>query len=319
MLKNKNYILLFLISGGISVNSLYSQALARPNAWKKYRKEVIVSAGASGFLGDLGGRNTIGKDNSPVDLEFAKTRAALGVAFRYKFNKNINWHSSFNFLSLAGDDKLTTEQYRNNRNLNFKSNIYELATRVEFGISSFKRPGVYSLKKSLVRTSKTRAYELLGFVGIGVFYFNPKGLDPSTSKYVALQPLHTEGQGLAGGPKQYKRVAISLPMGVALHVILNKYWSVGMEFCYRKTFTDYIDDVSGTYYNNADLSAAYGPTAALMADPSKGEIIGASSPNADGTGAQRGDNNKDSYMSLQVTVGRFFPPKHGRTKLRSKF
>ena len=319
MLKNKNYILAFLLSTGFSVNTLYSQALARPNAWKKYRKEVIVSVGASGFLGDLGGRNTIGKDFSPVDLEFAATRPAVSAAFRYKLNKNINWHSSFNYLLLTGNDNLTTEQYRNNRNLNFKSNIFELATRVEFGISSFKRPGVYSLKKSLIRTSKTRAFELLGFVGVGVFYFNPKGIDPTTNKYVALQPLHTEGQGLPGGPKQYKRVSISIPMGVALHVILNKYWSVGMELCYRKTFTDYIDDVSGTYYDNTSLANAYGPTSALMADPSKGDIPGATSNNADGTGAQRGDKNKDSFMTLQVTVGRFFPPKRGRTKLRSKF
>lgn len=318
-MRKKNYIGLLLISGVISVNSLYSQALSRPNAWKKYKRELIVSAGVSGFLGDLGGRNQIGKDNSPVDLEFAKTRAALGVAYRHKFSKNLNWHSSFNFLSLAGDDKLTTEQYRNNRNLNFKSNVYEISTRIEFGISSFKRVGVYSLKKTLGRTSKSRSYELIGFLGVGAFYFNPKGMDPSTGKYVALQPLHTEGQGLAGGPKQYKRVSISLPVGIAFHAILNKYWSVGLEFCYRKTFTDYIDDVSGTYYDNAALAATYGPTSALMADPSKGEIAGASSPNADGTGAQRGDKNKDSFMSLQVTVGRFFPPKRGRTKLRSKF
>ena len=64
---------------------------------------------------------------------------------------------------------------------------------------------------------------------------------------------------------------------------------------------------------------AYGPTSVLMADPSKGEIAGFSSPNADGTGAKRGDKEKDSFATIQITVGRFFPPKHGRTKLRSKF
>ncbi|MES2515046.1 MAG: DUF6089 family protein [Bacteroidota bacterium] len=318
-MKITKYISFFLFAGFISVNSLYSQALSRPNAWKKYRRELIVSVGASGFLGDLGGRNTTGQDFSPVDLEIATTKPAIGAAFRYKFNKNINWHSSFNFLALSGDDKLTTEQYRNNRNLNFKSNIYEISTRIEFGISSIRRVGVYSLKKSLGATSRSRAYELIGFVGVGAFYFNPKGKDPSTGQYVALHPLHTEGQGLAGGPTQYKKISISLPVGVAFHAILNKYWSVGLEFCYRKTFTDYIDDVSGIYYNNADLAAAYGPTSALMADPSKGDIPGATSHNADGTGAQRGDKNKDAFMSLQVTVGRFFPPKRGRTKLRSKF
>ena len=319
MLKTKNYILLLVITSVISINSIYSQALARPNAWKKYRKEVLVQIGASGFLGDLGGRNTIGKDNSPVDLDFISTRPSISAAFRYKLNKNINWHSSFNYLLLSGNDKNTSEQYRSNRNLNFRSSVYELSTRIEFGISSFKRVGVYRLKKSLLRPSKTRAYELIGFIGVGAFYFNPKGMDPSTGKYIALQPLHTEGQGLPGGPKQYKRVSISLPVGIALHAILNKYWSVGLEFCYRKTFTDYIDDVSTTYYDKTALTDAYGPTSALMSDPGKGDIPTASSPAADGTRAQRGDRNKDSYMSLQITVGRFFPPKHGRTKLRSKF
>ncbi|MBI3521203.1 MAG: hypothetical protein HY062_17815, partial [Bacteroidetes bacterium] len=286
--------------------------------WKKYRKELIVGVGASAFLGDLGGRNRTGTDYSPADLEIAMTRPAISAAFRYKLTKNINWHSSFNYLLLAGDDKLTTEVYRNNRNLNFKSNVFEVATRIEFGISSFKRTGVYSLRRSLGRTSRPRTYELIGFVGVGGFYFNPKGKDQSGT-YVALQPLHTEGQGLPGGPKQYKKVSVSIPIGLAFHAIISKYWSVGLEFCYRKTFTDYIDDVSTRYYDKAALTQAYGPVSAAMADPSKGDIAGATSPNADGTGAQRGDKQKDSFASLQITVGRFFPPKRGRTKLRSKF
>ena len=172
-MKKKNYILLFLIIFGISYNSLYSQSFARPNAWKKYRKELIVNVGASGFLGDLGGRNQIGKDYSPVDLEFAATRPAVSLAYRYKFTKNFNWHSSFNYLLLSGDDKLTSEPFRNNRNLNFKSNVFELATRLEFGISSIRRSGIYNLRKSLGRTVKRRSYELIGFVGVGAFYFNP--------------------------------------------------------------------------------------------------------------------------------------------------
>ena len=83
MLK-KNHISLLLIIAGISCNSLYSQALARPNAWKKYKREVLIQVGASGFLGDLGGRNTVGKDNSPADLELAATRPAVSLAYRYK-------------------------------------------------------------------------------------------------------------------------------------------------------------------------------------------------------------------------------------------
>ena len=318
ILKKTRFILFIL--GILLSNLTYSQGFARPNAWKKLRKEVIIQIGGSGFLGDLGGRNKIGTDFSPADLEIALTRPAATAAFRYKFNKNINLHTSFNYLLLAGDDKLTSEVYRNNRNLNFKSNVFELATRLEFGISSFKRPGVYRLKKSsLSKINKRKAIELIGFVGIGAFYFNPKGKNPVSGKWEKLQPLHTEGQGLPGGPKQYKRISISIPVGIALHYIIDKYWSVGLELSYRKTFTDYIDDVHGTYYDKTALMNAYGPTSVLMSDPSKGDIAGFSSPNADGSGAQRGDKDRDSFTSLQITVGRFFPPKHGRTKLRSKF
>ncbi|MBL7934946.1 MAG: hypothetical protein JNM51_03960 [Bacteroidia bacterium] len=318
-MKNKNHIFCAVILTVFSLNHVYSQGFARPNAWKKYRKELIVQVGAAGFLGDLGGRNMEGTDISPADMELALTRPALSVAFRYKFTKNINVHSSFNYLVVAGDDKLTSEIYRNNRNLNFKSNIFEVATRLEFGITSVKRTGIYSLHKSLGRMNKRKSLELIGFVGIGAFYFNPKGKDPS-GNYIALYPLHTEGQGLPGGPTQYKKIAISIPMGLALHYIIDKYWSVGLELSYRKTFTDYIDDVSSSYYpDKAALNAAYGPTSVMMSDPSKGDIPGASAPNADGTGAQRGDKNKDSFASLQITIGRFFPPKRGRTKLRSKF
>ncbi|MBC7694414.1 MAG: hypothetical protein H7141_03105 [Burkholderiales bacterium] len=298
---------------------MVGQGYVRPNAWKKFRREIVFQVGAAGFLGDLGGRDKIGTDYSPVDLEFALTRPAVSAGYRMKFNKNINWYSGFNYLVLAGDDKLTNEPYRNNRNLNFKTNVFELATRIEFGISSFRRTGVYSLKKSLGRTSKRQALELIGFIGIGAFYFNPKGKNPETGKYEKLYKLHTEGQGLPGGPKQYKRIAISIPVGINLHYIVDKLWSVGLEFSYRKTFTDYIDDVSTTYYDKAALNDAYGETSMLMSDPTNGVIEGASSPNADGTRAQRGDKNKDSYATLQITIGRFIPQKHGRTKLRSKF
>jgi hypothetical protein len=56
-----------------------------------------------------------------------------------------------------------------------------------------------------------------------------------------------------------------------------------------------------------------------MSDPNTGAIPYATANNADGSGAQRGDKQKDAYMSVQITVGRFFPPKRSKSKLRSKF
>ena len=310
---------LFLFFFLFFIEACYSQGFTRPNDWKKYRKEVVFQGGASAFLGDLGGLDKIGTDFSPVDVEFVLTRPAFSLAYRYKFTKNFNVHTSFNYLLVAGDDKLTTEPFRNNRNLNFKSNIFELAVRAEVSFFASRVGHRYGIKKTLSRRHKGKSNEFILFAGIGGFYFNPKGKNPSTGKYEKLYPLHTEGQGLPDGPKQYKRISVSIPMGIAWRMTLNKLWCVGLEFNYRKTFTDYIDDVSTTYYNKAALTEAYGTKSAAYSDPSLGNIPGATSPNGDGTGAQRGDKEKDSYMALQVTVGRFFPPKRKKTKLRSKF
>lgn len=309
----------FVIFFTIFLQNFYAQNFTRPNDWKKYRKEVVFQGGASSFLGDLGGLDKVGTDYSPVDIEFVLTRPAFSLAYRYKFAKNFNVHTSFNYLLVAGDDKLTNEQYRSNRNLNFKSNIFELAVRAELSLFRSKVGHRYGIKKTLSRRHKGGTKEFILFAGVGGFYFNPKGKNPVTGKYEKLYPLHTEGQGLPNGPKQYKRISVSIPMGAAWRMTLNKLWCVGLEFNYRKTFTDYIDDVSTRYYDKTALFNAYGATSVVMADPSLGNIPGATSPNADGTGAQRGDKEKDAYMSLQVTVGRFFPPKRKKTRLRSKF
>ncbi len=114
----KLHTVVIILFSTIFVQNIYSQNFSRANDWKKYRKEVILQVGVSQFLGDLGGLNKIGTHYSPVDLEFSLTKPAISLAYRYKIAKNFNWHSSFNYLLVAGNDKLTQEPFRNNRNLN---------------------------------------------------------------------------------------------------------------------------------------------------------------------------------------------------------
>lgn len=298
--------------------SLKSQNFSRPGDWKKYRKEVFISMGTSNFLGDLGGRDAIGTDYSPVDLELSQTRTAFGLGYRYKVFRWLNLAGRFNYLVVRGDDALTNDPFRNNRNLNFKSNIFELAGRLELGWQSNKAGNRYGIKKTLNRRMKNNVHSIFLFAGVGGFYFNPKGRGPSGA-YIKLRPLHTEGQGLAGGPKQYSNYSISIPLGAYYKVAINKQWTVGLEVSYRKTFTDYIDDVSTTYYNNTEIENAYGPVAAYMADPHRGLIPGHSAPDGSGNAAQRGDLQKDSFISFELTAGYIFKQKRKRARLRSKF
>ncbi|MGZ3921077.1 MAG: hypothetical protein ACXVNO_07890 [Bacteroidia bacterium] len=310
----RSFILLILY---VIVYPLSSQNFSRPGDWKKYRKEVFITMGTANFLGDLGGRNKVGTDYSPIDLNFQETRTSFGLAYRYKLQRWLNIASKFNYMIVRGNDALTTEPFRHNRNLNFKSNIFELSGRIEIGWQSAKVGNRYGIKRTLNRRMKSNNQGLFLFAGIGGFYYNPKGYGPGG--YVKLRPLHTEGQGLPGGPKQYSNYSICIPLGVYYKATIQKVWTVGIEFAWRKTFTDYIDDVGTRYYNNAALAAAYGPLSAQMADPSLGNISGATSPNADGTGAQRGDIQKDSYVTLEITVGYTFKQKRKRARLRSKF
>jgi hypothetical protein len=304
---------LFTITFVVSLNS-FSQNFARPGDWKKMRKEVFITMGGANFLGDLGGRDRAGTDYSPADMEFALTKTAFGLGYRYKIQKFLNVTGKFNYLIVKGDDKTTQDEFRRNRNLNFKSNIFELSGRIELGYESGKTGNRYGIKKTFGRRMKSNSYSLFAFVGVGGFYYNPKSIGG-----IPLRKLHTEGQGLPGGPKQYLNYSIAIPFGIYYKYNINKRWSVGAEFSWRKTFTDYIDDVGTKYYDRQALIDNYGNLSAQMADPSLGIIYGASLPAADGTPAQRGDIQKDSYITLEATLSYIFKPKRKRARLRSKF
>ncbi len=316
-LVKRSILVLILVLG---IQSAYAQGFARPGDWKKYRKEVFVSMGSAHFLGDLGGKDKVGTDFSPVDLDWNQSRTAFGVGYRYKIQRWFNVAGTFNHLIVRGDDAQTQEIFRNNRNLNFKSNIFELSVRAEIGYSSARSGNRYSIKKTLTSRVHKRNWNLFAYTGVGGFYYNPKARLNGAGRYVKLRPLHTEGQGLPGSPKQYSNFSVSIPFGAYYKVTWDRKWSLGIDVCWRKTFTDYIDDVSTSYYDPVALNAAYGPTTVKFADPSKGQIAGFSSPAADGTPAQRGDIEKDSYFSIQLTFGYTFKKtKRKKARLRSKF
>lgn len=315
-----NRFLLFILIY-ISFSFLgFSQNFTRPGEWKKFKKEVFVTAGTSSFLGDLGGRDRVGTDYSPVDLDFSTTRTAFGAGFRYKLDRWINVTSTFNYLIVRGNDALTKETYRNNRNLSFKSNIFEAAVRVELGFQSTRVGNRYGIKRTLSNRMSNKNHALFAFVGFGGFYYNPRGQLNGAGAWVKLRPLRTEGQGLPGGPRRYSNYSISIPIGGFYKLTINRKWSIGLEFSWRKTFTDYIDDVSGRYYDPNVLASSISFQSAQMSDPHLGLIPGHSSPDAQGVAAQRGDDNqKDTYTSLQVTFGYVIKQKRKRARLRSKF
>jgi len=93
--------------------------------------------------------------------------------------------------------------------------------------------------------------------------------DRSQFIWVPLSPIGTEGQTAQTGdedpdgkypyrnpPAAYKLWQISIPFGVTFDFIINKSWTIGIEGSFRFTLTDYLDDVSGNYWDRHNFHAS---------------------------------------------------------------
>ena len=254
--------------------------------WKAYRNEVHLGIGVSNFLGELGGANQIGTDGFR-DLELLETRLAFTVGLRHRMSQRFNINTTFTYGKLGGDDDLTLEFFRRYRNLNFRTNIYELAANLEYAFIKDKTGARYRLKG--VRGHKAYDLSMYAFVGFGGFYFNPKG--EYNGKWIELQPLQTEGI-------KYNRLQFVVPVGVGIKYGIDRRWAIGFQYGLRKTFTDYVDDVSTVYIDPNILRDRGGEIAVYMANKSDGEF-----PYITAVGEQRGDpTDKDAYMFATISI-----------------
>jgi Domain of unknown function (DUF6089) len=315
-LKPRLPLILFLTLGLAAIPAR-AQYFRNSSYWKTHRSEYTLGLGISNFLGELGGRNQIG---SPFvwDLEFSQTKPAVSVGYRYHIADKQSLRLCLTYGILAGNDNLTTEQFRQDRNLNFKTDLFELQFCYEFHLYKEELGHMFDLRG--VKGTRSSRMGLYGFVGIGAFYFDPKA--QFENAWVALRPLGTEGQGLKDGAAPYSQIQICIPMGLGIRKAISKQWSLGLELQYTKTFTDYIDDVSGKYYDNTALRDAHGDVGAYLADPNLGTFSGGIG-NPRPPGDQRGDStDKDAYLFLKIAASyKVFKYKtqgghHYRTRIR---
>ncbi|HNQ61116.1 MAG TPA: outer membrane beta-barrel protein [Bacteroidia bacterium] len=280
-----------------------STGMADAQRWKRQRYELSIGAGVSNFLGELGGANQIGT-NYFKDLEWSLTRMAFAAGLRYKLSNYFALTTHLTYGRVTGDDKLTQEYFRNYRNLSFFSDIYEFNVNFEGAFQQEQIGHRYRLR----RVRGVRGYELYtyAFVGAGIFHFDPKTIYQGQT--LRLQPLGTEGQGLLPSRKKYSLFQFVIPMGVGFKYTIDNTWGVGLEIGIRKTFTDYIDDVSTTYFDFENYPDA-NPLAAALSDRSN-----QSNPNITAAREQRGDpRDKDSYMFAIFSIN--YKLKTGRGRL----
>lgn len=208
--------------------------------------EVGLGLGPSFFLGDLGGSEGKGK-TFVKDVDFPLTKLMKGIYINAYPVEWLGFRLAGNIGYIEGDDaqapnKGGAERFRLYRNLKFRSKLWDAYAGIEV------YPTVF-LEQYDGLQGKIRPY---GFIGVGVFHFNPQGEykapDGSTA-WVDLQPLKLEGQGMSEYPdrKEYALTQLMIPMGGGIKYYLKENFYIGFEILHRKTFTDYMDDVSTKY------------------------------------------------------------------------
>lgn len=245
--------------------------------------EFGINGGLSSYLGDL----------KPQAVRMNQNALALGLQAKYNLNSLISARLSLSHGTIKGSDAKSDQSDLVARNLSFRSRITEFALIGEINILNF---GSHKLNKN------NRSYHRFSpylFGGIAVFGFNPEA--KYNGRWYDLQPLGTEGQDVAGGNvSSYKLTQISLPVGAGVKFELTPNIILGYELGWRKTFTDYLDDVSGTYFNESAVRQANGSLAAELAFRGDELESATSYPNQ---GAIRGNSeNKDWYVFSTFSI-----------------
>ena len=189
--------------------------------------EMGLSVGGSNYLGELT------SNSSKIDIQ--ETNIAAGAFVRYNLHRFVTLRLHGNYTILSGDDSNSRNEAIANRNLSFRTNLYEVGLIGEFNLFGYQPYNYIS------------AFSPYLFGGVAMYKFDPQAeLD---GQLYALQPLGTEGQNLAEFPDRepYELTEIAIPFGIGFKYALSEDINIGFEIGGRKLVTDYVDDVSLTY------------------------------------------------------------------------
>lgn len=196
--------------------------------------ELGISVGAANYVGDIA--------PSMVILE---TKPVIGFFGRYLLSSTFALNTGINFTQITGSD--ANFEFNKPRNLSFKTNIVEYATHLEFNYFKYGK-GILDKK-----------FTSYLFLGLGFINFNPQA--QYNGQWYNLRPFNTEGSN-------YSNFAMIIPFGLGVKWRINKHFAFESSIGFRRTNTDYLDDVSKTYIDIETQEKQKGKLAAILADRS---------------------------------------------------
>jgi len=224
--------------------------------------EFGVAGGGSYYLGDLN-----------PSAHFRRTDLFYGIIVRYNFDDR--WAVKLNGYRGKIKANSASSWFLPERTLEFTSQITDISAVAEFNFLPY------------FTGSRRNFITPFVYAGIGMFFFKPMSGD------MELQPLGTEGQQSGyEGRKPYSLYSVNVPFGLGVKVSISRRIGLALFWEMHKTFTDYIDDVSTTYYLDGTTIDPNNPRQ-YLSDPSMNHQ----------PGMQRGNSkDKDWYSFSGITI-----------------
>jgi len=203
------------------------------------RWHVNLTGGMSNYSGDL-------QDKT---YTFDQSYFAFGAGAQYDVTRNFSVIGGFNVMKLSASDQFNKPDLQP-RNLSFQTSLLELNLLAEYTFFDITRT----------------KFSPFVFGGIAWFHYDPYAFD-SVGQKIFLEPLSTAGEGLPEypGQKPYNLNQFAIPFGGGIKFRVSENVVLAYEIGFRKTFTDYLDDVSTSYVDQAILQNAKGVLATEMA------------------------------------------------------
>lgn len=255
------------------------------NSNAQYKKKLTYFSWSTGvtsthFLSDLGGKDGDGT-NDIRDLNINQTRFAFSGGLQYHFGKMYSVGLNSYAGTLAASD-FQTKSSRFYRQITVRTRFLEVAPQ-------FKLTIPYRVKywKNLHVSA-----------GGGLLFYNPQGYYNGT--WHNLRPLGTEGQNIDPSKSTYPVFSPVITLGFGRIFYLPNAFTLSIDVCLRKSFSDYLDDTSTDYADPTQIRQKSGDAAAHFSNPSEYgyDIIG--SPG----GLRANPENNDNYFFIGFTINR---------------
>ncbi|MFT5336070.1 MAG: hypothetical protein ACI9YL_000062 [Luteibaculaceae bacterium] len=246
------------------------------------RWDFGVGIAAANYLGDIGGTKPIGT-RTVEDLQMKQTGLGYSVFARYAVSPLTFIRAGYTYGEISGADSLSPGTPRYARNLSFRNKLHEGSIVIERAIID----NFYAMVKGGVKVD----FRFYIFGGIAYYFGKPQA--NFNNQWYDLAPLKTEGQ-----VTPYKTHGLSLPIGAGFNYTVfhnNNVMRYGFRLGLRKTFTDYLDDVSFNYPDPAIFDEGIGRE---LSD----RRIGGERYSPVSRGRRGNSTYKDVYLFAELTI-----------------